>query len=111
MLKLRQLHLILFMTLILVSGILVLPVIATGLPPRDDPPSNSTDKDTNDTDDTDDDEAPVGAYIELKVDLGLVGSWSHVEWQDSNGDWQSVDGWAGTVDDRGYRRSKQAASA
>ncbi len=95
--KPRQIQLILLMGIILIVGVLVLPVVADGLPPRDDPSSNSSDN-------SDDDDLPIGAYIELEVDLGLANSWSHVEWQDSNGDWQPVDGWAGTVGEQGHRR-------
>lgn len=50
--------------------------------------------------DRDDDEGepqPVGAYIELQVQGGSGSFWSYVEWLDSAGGWQKVDGWQGTV--------------
>ena len=38
---------------------------------------------------------PVGAYLVLQD--AQPGAWSMVQWQDSNGHWQQVDGWQGEV--------------
>ena len=47
--------------------------------------------------DDDDDESANGAYIELRVQPGLGEVWTVVQWQDSLGRWQDVDGWRGQV--------------
>lgn len=64
------------------------------LPPR--PPVNPTTP-------PDDDDAPLGAHIQLNVASIPSGSWTVVQWQDSNGDWQDVEGWRGTSDQASYR--------
>jgi len=78
-------------------GLTVSPALAgSGLPPRDPPPPVQHDHDNGP-------EKPVGAAIEL-VAPGYAGQWSAVQWQDSNGDWQTVEGWQGSLDERGVRR-------
>ncbi len=51
----------------------------------------------------DDDGGPLGTYIEL-VAPEHAGAWSVVQWQDVNDNWQDVEGWRGTLDERGVRR-------
>lgn len=41
---------------------------------------------------------PVGAYIVLQAS-GQTGNWSVVQWQDSAGGWQNVEGWQGPLPD------------
>jgi hypothetical protein len=52
----------------------------------------------------DQDSAEPGAYIELHTSPALPGWWSWVEWQNSSGNWEKVDGWEGTLDGQGARR-------
>lgn len=54
-------------------------------------------------DDGRDDITLSGAYIELQVQPGQPGLWTAVEWQDSAGGWQVVEGWRGTLDADGRR--------
>ncbi len=92
----------LIMGFILIWVLFVWPAQADStLPPRDPLPVQVDE--TNDDDD-DDDRAPVGAYIELAAQPTLAGQWSQIEWQDSNGNWQSVEGWGGWLDQQGQRR-------
>jgi hypothetical protein len=70
------------------------------LPPRD-PPTTSTpaaDKDKGDKD------KPTGAYIELQTQIASAGAWSVVQWQDSSGGWQDVEGWRGPLANNNNRR-------
>lgn len=77
------------------------------LPPRNPPVNsgpNSDNHNRDDNDSDDDDSGPVGTYIELQASAARGDNWSQVEWQDSNGDWQPVEGWAGTLNSQGQRR-------
>ena len=46
----------------------------------------------------DDDDAANGAYIELRVQPALGEAWTIVQWQDSMGRWNDVDGWRAQVE-------------
>jgi hypothetical protein len=46
----------------------------------------------------DEDDAANGAYIELRVQPALGEAWTVVQWQDSMGRWQDVDGWRAQVE-------------
>lgn len=72
----------------------------SGLPDRATPTPTRSSNDDNDDGGS---SSPVGAYIELNMPNPSVGAWSVVQWQDANGDWQTVEGWQGVVDN-GYRR-------
>ena len=66
------------------------------LPPRDTPtPVRPHD---------DNDDRPVGAYLELRVLGAPGGAWAVVEWQDNAGGWHAVEGWSGTLDEKGNQR-------
>lgn len=54
--------------------------------------------------DDEEDDRPVGAYIELHVPTAPAEAWAIVQWQDSAGDWHDVEGWSGTLDERGNWR-------
>lgn len=76
-----------------------------GLPSRNTPtPVSSPDEGEDSDKDDDKDKVPVGAHIELQVQGALAGAWSVVQWQDSMGGWQNVEGWQGTLDEQGSRR-------
>ena len=99
------------LTLTLISSLVVWPVsqVQAGatLPPRStSSPTTGTGagNDQSDSNDDDDDSSPMGAYIELQAGVTRGGDWSQVEWQDSNGAWQPVEGWAGSLDSQGSRR-------
>jgi hypothetical protein len=78
-------------------GLLAAPVLADGgLPDRDPPPARDSGRDDNG------DSAPLGAAIELTA--WPPGGPSVVQWQDSNGDWQDVEGWRGALDNGGRIR-------
>ncbi len=47
---------------------------------------------------------PLGAYIELHTQPPQAGLWAVVQWQDSAGQWQDVEGWQGMLDEQGHRR-------
>jgi hypothetical protein len=75
------------------------PVAEAGLPIRDTPtptPVTAKDKDK-------DDSGPIGAWVELQA-LGMAHAWSSVQWQNSAGTWENVDGWQGSLDESGNRR-------
>lgn len=57
-----------------------------------------------DNEDDKDDDKPAGAHIELYVRSVPSGAWSVVQWQDSTGGWHDVEGWRGTLDERGIKR-------
>ena len=40
----------------------------------------------------------TGGVIRLSVDTKLASLWTAVEWQDTTGNWHSVEGWQGTLD-------------
>ena len=82
----------------------LLPVQAGAtLPPRNKPvPTVAPPSDPGDNDD--DDSSPVGAYIELHVQQAQADLWSEVQWQDSDGNWQNVEGWRGTPNSNGFWR-------
>lgn len=84
------------MALLILLGLVVGPALA--LPGRSTP---ATTDQTNDESDGDDD-ALVGGYIELRVSMSTA-TWSYIEWQDIDGRWHVVDGWAGTLES-GHRR-------
>lgn len=73
------------------------------LPSRDTPTPVSP-AETGNADEGDGHEKPLGATIELQTEPPQAGLWSVVQWQDSAGAWQDVDGWQGTLDERGRRR-------
>jgi hypothetical protein len=50
------------------------------------------------------DDSLLGAYIELHLQSAPAGLWAIVQWQDSAGAWQDVEGWHGTLDASGSRR-------
>ena len=83
-------HLFLIIGLVcLVFGVLAMPALAD-LPPRPTPvPEEET---------SDEPSRPVGAEIALSVVPAQSGLWSVVQWQDANGDWQTVEGWQGALD-------------
>ena len=85
--------------LILLGFFFVAPltVIEAGptLPPREPTATPQAQKDD------DGDRKPVGAYILLQN--APVGAWSVVQWQDINGDWQTVEGWQGAVNAHGEK--------
>ena len=68
------------------------------LPPRDTPTPVPP------RDDEDDDDRPVGAYIELRVPGAPAAAWAVVEWQDNTGGWHAVEGWSGSLDEKGNQR-------
>lgn len=101
----RPLILGLSLTLTITGSLMIWPAgqvqAGSGLPPRNTPAS----RDAGETDETNhDDSNPAGAYIEFQVAPTLGGKWSQVEWQDSQGNWYPVDGWAGSLDGQGQRR-------
>ena len=68
-----------------------------GLPSRDTPtPTRDASRDDDD-DDNKGSATPVGAYIVLQTTSSQAGTWSAVQWQDNNGDWQTVEGWQGPL--------------
>ncbi|MCB0162596.1 MAG: hypothetical protein KDI79_00125 [Anaerolineae bacterium] len=93
-------------SLTLLTGLIwsPLPVQADPtLPPRDQPTDDSQ-RDKHDDDDDDDDGPAPGAYIELHVQGDGTGMWAAVQWQDSDGNWQPVEGWQGPLGSSGYQR-------
>lgn len=77
-------------SLVWLAGVTTPVQAGATLPPRELP--------TPEEDDDDDDNgpaSPVGAYISLQAGAVPAGAWSVVQWQDSNGDWQMVEGWQG----------------
>jgi hypothetical protein len=89
---------------LLMGAVLPAPVAEAGLPNRDTPtpvphPDSGDDKKDN---------TPVGAWIALQVsgtpDGAPSGAWSVVQWQNSAGNWEIVEGWQGTLDPSGGRR-------
>jgi hypothetical protein len=76
------------------------PVAEAGLPPRSTPsPAPSRDKGKDK-----DDGGPIGAWLELQAADALAGEWSEVQWQNSAGAWENVDGWQGSLDEAGRCR-------
>jgi len=78
---------------LLVGAVLPVPTVEAGLPGRDTPtpaplPGASDDKKDN---------TPVGAWIELQVSGASSGAWSVVQWQNSAGGWEDVEGWQGPL--------------
>ena len=95
----------LFLTVILVGVVTLVwwPVpsqAGSDLPDRNTPTPT---RPSHDDDDDDGSSSPVGAYIELHAQGPVAGVWSVVQWQDANGDWQTVEGWQGTLNN-GTRR-------
>jgi hypothetical protein len=78
--------------LALLVGLAVAPAGALAQDPE---PGNG---EANGSNDDDDDDAANGAYIELRVQPGLGGAWTIVQWQDSMGRWNDVDGWRAQVE-------------
>lgn len=66
------------------------------LPPRQPPrsPQHKGDKDQAGSD-------SAGAYIELQLQPAQIELWTVVQWQDSAGGWQKVDGWQGPPESSG----------
>ncbi len=76
------------------------PVAEASLPSRSTPtptPASSKDKDK-------DGGGPIGAWLELQAADALAGEWSEVQWQNSAGAWDNVDGWQGLLDGAGRCR-------
>ena len=71
----------------------------TPLPTQAGPelPSRATPISISPADNEDKDEKPIGAYIELQPQGNRDGVWTVVQWQDSTGGWQDVEGWQGPV--------------
>lgn len=63
------------------------------LPPRNPPVQNENDDDDDDSGPS----APVGAYIVLQAGSAAPEAWAVVQWQDSSGGWQEVEGWRGPL--------------
>ena len=81
-------------SLLLLAAIFPLVVGAqagSGLPGRDSPPQEKS---------KDKDRSPAGAHIELLAPE-FPGAWSAVQWQDPAGNWHVVEGWQGSLDERG----------
>ncbi len=78
-------------------GLVVSPALADGLPDRNPPPVQDDGERDNNRD-----SGPPGATIELTA--WPPGGMSVVQWQDSNGDWQDIEGWRGTLDSAGRIR-------
>lgn len=72
-----------------------------GLPPREQPPSN---QEGNNNDSSSDSGGPVGAHIELHVQPAHGQLWAAVQWEDSTGTWNDVEGWRGELDPDGTQR-------
>lgn len=89
-------HIFFLLGLICFPLLIILPPSPAGamLPPRYTP--------TPIPDDHDQDH-PIGAYIELQVEAAPVGLWTVVQWQDSSGTWQEVEGWRGSLDPDGCK--------
>lgn len=64
------------------------------LPVRSTPTPASND---DDDDDDDHDSGPLGATIELQAADPPDGAWAVVQWQNSVGGWEDVDGWQGPL--------------
>lgn len=73
------------------------------LPPRNTPQPSSND------DDDDSGSTPLVAFIELQAPSAATGSWSVVQWQDSDGNWHDVEGWRSVLGVGGYQRWTVAA--
>jgi hypothetical protein len=83
----------------------VAEVQANGLPPRGQPPpSDSPDQPQPQKTDKQSDSGPLGTHIELQTQPAAAGLWSVIQWQDHQGDWHNVEGWRGTVNERGAQR-------
>jgi hypothetical protein len=86
-----------FSLLLALTGLVWLAVLTAPaqagptLPPRETP--------TKQADDDDDGRpsAPVGAYIVLQAGSLSTGAWGAVQWQDSSGNWHTVEGWQGPL--------------
>lgn len=76
-------------------------VQAGPLPPRDPPPT-FTPAPTVETRRDDNDRQPEGAYIEMEA--GATTLWTVVQWQDDLGGWHDVEGWRGSLNQRGNKR-------
>lgn len=61
--------------------------------PNTPPPVNYGNGNNNDNNSDDGHSLSPGAYIELQIKNAPAGTWSVVQWQDGNGDWQNVEGW------------------
>jgi len=81
----------------------VAPSVAQGEPTLTPPPNRPPLPSPYPGDTEGDDQGPAGAYIELLIQPAHPGLWSVVQWQDNTGNWHDVEGWRGTVDQRGYR--------
>lgn len=94
-LTLYRLILILFVLGLLGLSVWPIPTQADNpLPPREPPtpdqPQKEEQRDKGDL---------AGAYIELLAADASAGGWAVVQWQDSAGGWQNVEGWQGTIKD------------
>jgi hypothetical protein len=47
--------------------------------------------------------APVGGYIELRIQSASAGLWTVVQWQDRSSFWHDVEGWKGMLDEGNYK--------
>jgi hypothetical protein len=71
------------------------------LPPRRPPPATPA---IGDNKGDNDHNPPPGAYIELHTQSAPAEAWTVVQWQDTNGGWQQVEGWQGTLEADGSKR-------
>jgi hypothetical protein len=71
------------------------------LPSRATP--TATPRPENDRDKQPGDRQPIGAYLELQTKGAPNDAWAVVQWQDSAGGWNDVEGWQGTLDSGGKR--------
>jgi hypothetical protein len=84
--QLPKIGLIIAASLLLLALSLLPRSASADLPDRPTPPSKKEEKSGRN----------VGAHIALHAD-GLTG-WSVVQWQDSDGNWQTVEGWQGNLE-------------
>jgi hypothetical protein len=76
------------------------PIIQADLPSLNTPTPTAAGAD----DSGDDDDTPLIAHIELQVQSAPAGSWSVVQWQDSDGNWHDVEGWRSLLPENGVQR-------
>ncbi len=90
---------LMFVAMLLLSGLLTPSVSQADLPDRDTP----TPGPSNDDDDGGGASSPLLSYIELFASSSPSGAWSVVQWQDPQGEWHNVEGWRGVLGSGGYQ--------
>jgi len=81
------------LALTLLVGMILFPLLVSAgptLPPRNPPPADAPPP----SDDDDDDGGPLIAHIVLQ---SAASGWGVVQWQNSAGGWEDVEGWQGSV--------------